>query len=90
MLNRLEILERAAQMTTGDRDTVHGSAEKNFERVAALWSAYLDIELSAHDVAVLQALFKIARIKGNPQHGDNWIDMSGYGALGGEIAGAKP
>jgi hypothetical protein len=34
-------------------------------------------------------LLKVARIKSNPEHPDNWVDGAGYMACGGEIAG-KP
>jgi hypothetical protein len=32
------------------------------------------------------ALLKVARIRSNPKHADNWIDIAGYAACGGEIA----
>jgi hypothetical protein len=30
---------------------------------------------------------KTVRAWGNPSHHDNWIDVAGYAACGGEIAG---
>jgi hypothetical protein len=37
------------------------------------------------DVAMMMTLFKIARIKGNPDHIDSYIDAAGYLAIAGEI-----
>jgi len=39
------------------------------------------------DVAAMMALMKLGRIAGNPAHMDSWIDLAGYSACGGEIAG---
>lgn len=37
------------------------------------------------DVAAMLALLKIARIAGKQAKDDNWIDLAGYAACGGEI-----
>jgi hypothetical protein len=37
----------------------------------------------------MMSLLKLARIRSNPGHSDNWIDLAGYAACGGELA-AKP
>jgi Domain of unknown function (DUF6378) len=87
-MNRDEILRTAAQYVTKDRAADHGEAERNFERIAALWNAYLGewADIKAHDVAAMMAMLKIARIRDNPKHLDNWVDLAGYAACGGEIA----
>jgi hypothetical protein len=85
-MNRAEILDTAKAYITVDRANTHGSAEANFGLIAAYWSAHLGRNIKAHDVAVMMTLFKIARIKANPQHLDSWSDGCGYLALGGEIA----
>jgi hypothetical protein len=48
--------------------------------------AYLDVNITATDVAVMMTLLKIARIRSNPHNLDNWVDACGYMACGGEIA----
>jgi hypothetical protein len=40
-------------------------------------------------VPVMMTLLKLARIKSNPKHEDNWIDGCGYLACGGEIVTNK-
>jgi len=84
-MTREEILEAARQAVTVDRAATHGDAESNFALIGALWSAYLGVEIKPHDVAALMSLFKVARIKGNPAHADNWLDLAGYAACGGEV-----
>jgi hypothetical protein len=86
-MKRADILATASEYVTTDRAATHGDAEDNFLRTAELWNAYLGVDnISATDVAVMLALLKVARIKQNPNHTDNWIDIAGYAACGGEIA----
>lgn len=92
---RETILSQARQAVTGDRDVHYGSPEDNFGRIADLWNAYfrsvgmLDPGcpgLYPHEVASLLALVKIARSINSPEKLDNWIDLAGYAACGGEVA----
>lgn len=85
-MNRSEILDTAKEYVTKDRAATHGDAESNFGLIAAYWSAHLDANVTAHDVAVMMCLFKLARAKANPKHIDNAIDAAAYSALAGEIA----
>jgi len=85
-MNRADILTTAMQAVTVDRAATHGDAERNFNLIAAYWSAHLDYPVSGTDVAVMMNLLKLARIKSNPAHADNWVDGAGYLACGGEIA----
>jgi hypothetical protein len=85
-VNRQQTLERAAECVLRDRAATHGGVEDTFGLIAGLWSAYLDRPMSGHDVAALLALLKIARLRGNPGHEDNWVDLAGYAACGAELA----
>jgi hypothetical protein len=69
----------------GDREEDYGSPENNFARIAGLWSAYLGVPIRVWDVAAMLALLKIGRIGGGQVKLDNWIDLAGYAACGGEI-----
>lgn len=84
---RADILDTAKTYVTKDRASDHGDMENNFLTIARYWSVHLDHEVTATDVAVMMNLLKIARIKSNPNHPDNWIDGAGYMACGGELAG---
>lgn len=41
------------------------------------------------DVAAMLALLKIARIASGHAKADNWVDLAGYAACGGEIEGGE-
>lgn len=92
MTRRREILDAAADLIDGDRQKDYGPPEENFQRIADFWNAYLRHDfgmlLNPTDVAVLMALVKIARSVETPEKADTWIDLAGYAALAGELAGA--
>jgi hypothetical protein len=83
--SRGDILDTAKEYVTKDRAADHGDMEDNFQRIAEFWSVHLDQLIDAHDVAVMMTLLKVARIKSNPYHMDNFIDGAGYLACGGEL-----
>ena len=92
-MTREEILAAAKQCVCGDRDQDYGSPEKSFKMIAALWEPYLRQKCGAHicltaaDVGAMMALFKLARIATGHGKADNWIDLAGYAACGGELEG---
>tara|TARA_R100000781_G_scaffold15431_1_gene12716 strand:- start:482 stop:772 length:291 start_codon:yes stop_codon:yes gene_type:complete len=78
-------LKIAAKLLSGRRHKEYGDKKTNHDNIAKLWSAYLGIDVNAHDVAILMLLLKIARTKsGNPTE-DTYIDMVGYSAIAGEV-----
>ena len=89
-MTRTEILATAEKMVNGDRQTDYGTPENNFQTIANLWDIYLSTmtnRLTGKDVAAMLALLKIARIASGHAKPDNWIDLAGYAACGGEIEG---
>ena len=85
-MTRKEILDTAAKCVLGDREQDYGTPEANFARIADLWNAYIGGDfISPTDVAVMLALLKIARIRSGNAKDDNWVDLAGYAACGGEI-----
>ena len=97
-MKRSEILEAAKRCVCGDREQDYGSPENNFKTIASLWNSYLCgagiLEngnpevwkgLKPKDVAAMLAMLKIARIASGNAKEDNWIDLAGYAACGGEI-----
>jgi len=83
---RAEILRTAEKYVTVDRAAEHGDMEDNFTTTALYWSIHLGTDVTAIDVATMMALLKVARMRGNEQNLDNWIDGCGYLACGGELA----
>ena len=89
-MTRPEILDTAKKCVCGDREQSYGSPENNFSTIARLWTAYKGIELTAVDVAIFLSLVKIGRIASGRGKADNWIDLAGYAACGGEIESNIP
>ena len=79
-------LIRAESLVAGDRHKDYGDKTDNHKNIAKLWSAYKDIEITAHDVAIMMCLLKIARLKSDTSHEDSVIDLCGYAALAGEVS----
>ncbi len=84
-MKRAEILEAAKTCVCGEREQNYGKPEKNFETIAEFWTAYMGHHVNAKDVAAMLALLKIARIASGHAKEDNWVDLAGYAACGGEI-----
>ena len=80
-----EFLSKANVLVEGDRQKDYGDKLHNHSNIAKLWSAYLDIEITAHDVAILMALLKVARTKLGKVSSDTYVDMASYSAIAGEI-----
>lgn len=83
------ILRDAMDCVCHDRQTRYGGPERSFQTIARLWNTYIEGKgsnfLNAMDVAAMMALMKIARIATGANHRDNWVDLAGYAACGGEI-----
>lgn len=81
---RREILSDAAVCVCSDRNLMYGEPEDNFDVIAAMWSAYLGIPVTAADVAAMMILFKVARIAtAEKPSRDSYVDIAGYAACGG-------
>lgn len=65
----------------------HG-AENTFAHIAALWSGYLDLQITSHDVAMMMCLLKIARTKGDSYKLslDTYVDLANYANFGFDLA----
>lgn len=85
LMTRDEILTKAAECVSGQRVDDYGKPENNFAVIAEFWSAYTKHIITAHDVAVMMALLKIARISSGHGKTDNYIDLAGYAACAGEL-----
>lgn len=77
----VEALEKAKELVTGDRQKDYGTPEESFTRIAYLWTAWLDVKITAEDAAIMMALLKIARLRGGRKTPDTYHDLLGYGAI---------
>ena len=90
MKDTKRLLMAAHTLVGKDREKDYGDKVKNHENIAKLWSAYKDTEITAHDVAIMMTLLKVARTKLGAVSEDTYIDMSAYGAIAGEIKFKEP
>lgn len=96
-MNREEVLEQARKCVCGDREEDYGKPENNFATIAALWTNYLNAEFGGNlnlllgpgDVAAMMILLKVSRIASGNGKDDNWVDIAGYAACGGELCGGE-
>ena len=91
-MTKEEILKKAKELITGDRNDTHGDAYRNHAEIAEFWNIFLDkklqpmADITAEDVALMMVLMKISRnTQGKKSNIDNFIDMCGYAAIAGEI-----
>lgn len=97
-MTRKEILEAAEKCVCGDREQDYGSPERSFGVIGQLWETYLqekcleprcggppEVRILPEDVAAMMCLFKLARIATGHGKADNWVDLAGYAACGGEL-----
>ena len=84
--NRTAVLEAALAAVNGERNESYDEPEDNFGRTAQLWSAYLTVNITPVDVAVLMVLIKVARLMHTPGHVDSWVDIAGYAACGADVS----
>jgi 2-oxo-4-hydroxy-4-carboxy--5-ureidoimidazoline (OHCU) decarboxylase len=90
-----EILAKASDLISNDRNKSHGDAFNNHAEIAEFWNIFLDKKLNpmasitADDVAIMMILLKISRhTQGDKNNMDNFVDMAGYAAIAGEISDA--
>jgi hypothetical protein len=61
-----------------ERAEHYGSGHENLTRIAALWSAYLGMEITASEACWMMVMVKASRAKVDPEHLDNYLDAHGY------------
>lgn len=85
-----EILREAARLVSEERAKTYGPYWISLGRIARLWSAYKEVEISACDVAVMLALMKLSRTRDAEGHRDNYVDAAGYVAIAGALEERGP
>lgn len=71
------ILDEAKSVVYGDRQADYGKVSDNFNKIAKMWSAILDKDVSAEQVGLCMVAVKIARQCNKPKR-DNLVDGAGY------------
>jgi hypothetical protein len=81
------ICEDALKTINGERLDQYNNPENSFGKIAALWSAYLGIEVTPTMTADMMCLLKIAREFCGKGKRDNAVDLIGYAALAARMRG---
>lgn len=84
-MNRVDYLHEAEKQITGKREQDYGKVESNFQIIADYWTIYTGRHFEPHEVAVMMALLKIARIQNGGGTGDSYVDAIGYLGCAGEL-----
>ncbi len=72
----MSILEEAAEVIN-QRQAIYGTRKDNFGRIAKMWSAILDCQVTPEDVALCMIALKVARQKFKHSR-DSLVDIAGY------------
>ena len=83
---RGDILDMAKELTYGDRNKSYGPPKEEYQRLAKLLGAYLEIDMDAQQAAMVMVLLKVNRTISSPDHMDNYVDGAAYFAISGECA----
>lgn len=84
--NRKFFINKAGDLISGKRADDYGDATESFRRIASIWSAILNTEVSPEQVAACMIGLKLGRLSNEIKHEDSWVDIIGYAALGGEAS----
>lgn len=71
------ILEEARELVYGDRNAQYGHPKDDYAKVAAMWSAFLGVEISPHQAASMMIFIKMSRLAHEPKR-DTIVDIAGY------------
>lgn len=84
-VERVSVLMEAEDIVNGPRRAAYGHPRVNFERICALWNAYLrgrpegqGAVITPEDHAIMMVLLKVARLQESPMHRDSVVDICGY------------
>ena len=71
------ILEEADRLTGGDRNNDYGHPAHDFNRTAKIWSALLNVDVTAQQVALCMVGVKMSRLTHRYKR-DSVVDIAGY------------
>lgn len=90
LANKKDYLKEAELLIHGDREAEYGDNLLNHRRIATMWNVILGKKLitpiEPEEVAACMIGLKVARLSEDTKKKDSWVDVIGYGALGGEMA----
>lgn len=85
-MNKKEIIKKALEHITGDREATHGDALEQHTYFAKLLTAFTGHLVTPQGSAIIMCLLKISRMSHGRHNMDDFVDLVGYAAIAGEIA----
>jgi hypothetical protein len=83
-INPKQVLNEAEGLIS-ERGQDYGGIEDNFSNIAIIFTAMTGKQFTAHDVAMVLAAVKIARMRQSPGKADNYLDAINYVAFAHEL-----
>jgi hypothetical protein len=84
-----DITEEAHEIVTETRDS-HGDAYENHRQIADLWSAFLGVDIRAHQAAIMMTMVKASRMQAGTLDKDHFRDIAGYADVAWDCAVRDP
>lgn len=78
------VCQEAHRIINGQRRTDYGGPKESFERIAALWSPVLGVEVKPEQVAICMIQLKVARAVNGWQR-DSLTDICGYAGCAAKV-----
>ena len=82
---RGQTLLDAALAVGGHRGQGDSITKNSFGSIASLWTTYTGHTFTAHDVAMMMCLLKIAKSRNGGGSDDSYVNLAGYAACAGEL-----
>lgn len=80
--SRIAKFDQLAESITHDRLPDYGDPRMSFDRIALMWSAITDADISPQQVAHMMIALKLCRLQNSPNHIDSYVDIVGYARCG--------
>ena len=78
---RVACLDRAAALTSGDRNREYGEPVENHQRIADIFAAMTGHQMTPREVALFHVATKLARLTRSACHQDSYVDAMAYLAI---------
>lgn len=75
---RLQVLNRAVDLTMGDRNRDYGDPYENHEMIAAIATAISGETFTPEHVVMVHMATKLARMRTSPEKRDHYVDLAAY------------
>lgn len=86
-MKRTEVLQQIQDKINKNPEST--IARENMDRIAALWSAYLGVNLSATNISDMMILQNIALAQNHSKPVGAYMTIAGYAAYAGEFSSAQ-